>query len=81
MLICHCKAVYERHVRAAIAEGACDEVAVARACGAGTGCGGCVPAISRLLGECADCPLAPAADGVPAARSMAGSMVGAARPR
>lgn len=62
VLVCHCKVVYDRHVREAIAAGARDEVAVGRACGAGTGCGGCVPAISRLLGECADCPLAASPD-------------------
>lgn len=62
MLVCHCKAVYERHVRAEIARGALDEFDIARACGAGTGCGGCVPAISRLLGECAECPLLDSSD-------------------
>lgn len=57
MLVCHCKVVYDRTIREEIARGARDEFDVAKACGAGTGCGGCVPAISRLLGECAGCPL------------------------
>lgn len=53
MLVCHCKAVFERRVRKAIADGARDEFDVAIACGAGTGCGGCVPTITRLLREAA----------------------------
>lgn len=51
MLVCHCKAVFERRVREAIAAGARNEFEVAVACGAGTGCGGCVPTITRLLRE------------------------------
>lgn len=58
MLVCHCKVVYEGRIRDEIAQGARDEFDIARACGAGTGCGGCIPAISRLLGECVGCPLA-----------------------
>lgn len=57
MLVCHCKVVYDGQIREVIAGGARDEFDVADACGAGTGCGGCVPEISRLLGECAGCPL------------------------
>lgn len=57
MLVCHCKVVYDRQIREAIARGARDEFDVAEACEAGTGCGGCVPEISRLLGECVGCPL------------------------
>jgi bacterioferritin-associated ferredoxin len=53
VLICHCKAVFERRVREVIAAGACDEFEVAIACGAGTGCGGCVPTVTRLLLEMA----------------------------
>jgi len=53
MLVCHCKAVFERRVRKAIADGARNEFDVAIACGAGTGCGGCVPTIMRLLREAA----------------------------
>lgn len=53
MLVCHCNAVNEAHVREIIADGAQDEFDVATACGAGTECGGCVPVICRLLRECA----------------------------
>lgn len=67
MLVCHCEAVYERRIRDEIAQGARDEFDIALACGAGTGCGGCVPAISKLLGECVGCPLAvSSASGAPA---------------
>jgi bacterioferritin-associated ferredoxin len=51
MLVCHCKAVHEARVRAAIDAGARDEFDVAEACGAGSDCGGCVPTITRLLDE------------------------------
>ena len=60
VLVCHCKSVFDRDVRNAIAAGARDEFDVAAACGAGTGCGGCVPTISALLAEqgCAPgCPV------------------------
>lgn len=58
MLVCHCHVVNDTRIREEIARGARDEFDVAAACGAGTGCGGCVPVIARLLGECAGCPLA-----------------------
>jgi bacterioferritin-associated ferredoxin len=67
VLVCHCKVVYDHRIREEISRGAWDEFAVARACGAGTGCGGCVPAISRLLAECAGCPLAASAPAGPPA--------------
>lgn len=49
MLICSCKAVTERTVRAAIADGADTVEAVGRRCGAGTKCGGCHLLIEELL--------------------------------
>ena len=49
MLVCHCMAVYERHVREAIDDGAADVFDVADRCEAGTVCGGCVPTIVSLL--------------------------------
>lgn len=53
MLVCHCHAVNEDRIRECIAEGACTEVDVAAACGAGSQCGGCTPEICRLLQELA----------------------------
>lgn len=54
MLVCHCRAINETRIRECIARGARDEAEVADECGAGSHCGGCVPTICRLLGECAE---------------------------
>jgi bacterioferritin-associated ferredoxin len=51
MLLCHCEVVTDTEIRGEIAAGAFDADAVGDACGAGTGCGGCVPEIERLCGE------------------------------
>lgn|GEM_PF-485672 len=51
MLVCHCAAVNDRVIRAAIAAGAHDLLAVAAYCGAGSFCGGCQPTIVALLVE------------------------------
>jgi bacterioferritin-associated ferredoxin len=48
-LVCHCERVSDRTIRAKIRHGADDVKAVARRCGAGGGCGGCIPAIEALL--------------------------------
>jgi bacterioferritin-associated ferredoxin len=69
--VCHCRVVNDRHIRAIIEAGASTPAEVARACGAGATCGGCVPLIRRLLSEQAErlcalpCPVAEVA--VPAA--------------
>ncbi len=49
MLVCHCKKVHCRTVRAAIRGGAEDVDSVGVACGAGTGCGGCRPLVGALV--------------------------------
>ncbi len=55
MLVCHCHRVCDRAIRDCIDSGARSVEDVGRACGAGTGCGGCQPAIGALLaGEPAD---------------------------
>jgi bacterioferritin-associated ferredoxin len=51
VLICHCRAVTDRAIRAAIEAGARTPAEVARSCRAGTGCGGCRSAVRQLLGE------------------------------
>ena len=51
MLLCHCRAVSDRVIRIAIACGARCPDEVARACGAGTDCAGCRPAVEDLLAE------------------------------
>jgi bacterioferritin-associated ferredoxin len=49
VLICHCRAVNDRTVAAAIAAGARAPEDLAAMCGAGARCGGCVPALCELL--------------------------------
>ena len=67
MRICHCKGVSERQIRSAINAGARTAVEIGVRCRAGTGCGGCLPEVCRLIddhltglafyGACGDCPL------------------------
>lgn len=49
MIVCHCKGVSDRGVKRAVREGAVCVNGVGRACGAGTGCGGCHGTIEEIL--------------------------------
>lgn len=49
VIVCHCKGVSSRTIEAEILAGADSVAEVGRRCGAGTGCGGCVPLIETLL--------------------------------
>ncbi|HVZ87526.1 MAG TPA: (2Fe-2S)-binding protein [Polyangia bacterium] len=49
MLVCHCHQICDRTICESIRGGASSVEEVGRACGAGTGCGGCRPRIGRLL--------------------------------
>jgi bacterioferritin-associated ferredoxin len=49
VIVCHCNAVSDREVRAAVLEGACDVDDVTRFCGAGGDCGSCRASIEALL--------------------------------
>ena len=51
MYVCSCRAVTDRDICGAIAEGACSLAEVARRCGAGITCGGCQPALRQMLTE------------------------------
>ena len=51
MYVCHCRVVTDHQIRAAIQCGARDVCAIAEACGAGSRCGGCLPALRKLLEE------------------------------
>ena len=51
MIVCHCKAVADRKIRAAARDGARCPTEVGRACGAGSVCGGCRPTILDLIEE------------------------------
>ncbi|MCI0670416.1 MAG: (2Fe-2S)-binding protein [Myxococcaceae bacterium] len=72
MIVCICRVVSDRTIRAAIQEGASTVHQVAMACRAGTVCGGCRPQIAELIAESrggvcspvtapegADCPMVP----------------------
>ncbi|TFH29145.1 MAG: (2Fe-2S)-binding protein [Myxococcales bacterium] len=50
MLVCHCHAVNDHTIRRCVHDGARSRNDVREACGAGSSCGGCRPAIDRLLG-------------------------------
>jgi bacterioferritin-associated ferredoxin len=54
MFVCQCRAVTDRQVRGAVAEGCTTLRAVAAATGAGTGCGACIPTVRDLV--CGSCP-------------------------
>jgi bacterioferritin-associated ferredoxin len=49
--VCHCRAVNDRAIAAAVDRGARCVEDVERMCGAGTQCGSCHPEIERLLSE------------------------------
>lgn len=51
MIVCSCRAVSDRTVRAAIASGAETVDEVAARCGAGEQCGSCWPSLARLLDD------------------------------
>lgn len=49
MLVCHCHRVNDKAIREVAESGAQSVEDVGAACGAGTGCGGCRPAIEGLI--------------------------------
>ena len=49
MIVCLCHAVRDRELDAAIAEGAESVEQIGEQCGAGTGCGACIPEIEDRL--------------------------------
>ncbi|MGQ0745140.1 MAG: (2Fe-2S)-binding protein [Acidimicrobiales bacterium] len=51
MYVCHCLAVTDHEIKAAMDAGARDVLEVSRRCQAATGCGGCYPALVQLLQE------------------------------
>jgi bacterioferritin-associated ferredoxin len=52
MFVCHCRAVNDRTILAAAADGACTVEDLRRACGAGADCGGCHAMLEDLLDAC-----------------------------
>jgi bacterioferritin-associated ferredoxin len=51
MIVCLCRGVSERTVRATVAQGACTPEAVAEACGAGGDCGSCRQMVQDLIDD------------------------------
>ena len=51
MIVCHCRALTDRDIRQAAAEGHDTPATLARACGAGACCGGCLEAVVEVLRE------------------------------
>lgn len=49
MIVCHCQAVSDHAIRAAVRDGARCRRSVARACAAGRSCGGCTRAIDEIV--------------------------------
>ena len=49
MYICHCRAITDTTIEAAISSGATTVDELARRCGAGSRCGGCWPALEEFL--------------------------------
>ncbi|WP_082177132.1 (2Fe-2S)-binding protein [Arsenicicoccus sp. oral taxon 190] len=49
MIVCHCRVVRDTDIDAVVAAGARTLGAVCQQSGAGTVCGGCVPAVRSLL--------------------------------
>lgn len=49
MLVCHCKNVSDREIRTAVRGGARTRNEVARACDAGSRCGGCTEAVEEIV--------------------------------
>ena len=49
VIVCHCHGVSDRRIEAEAGLGASDADDLARRCGAGSDCGGCLPLIEDLL--------------------------------
>jgi bacterioferritin-associated ferredoxin len=49
MLVCHCRCVSDREIRACVRNGSLSLREVCKASGAGQGCGGCVPLVKELV--------------------------------
>lgn len=49
MIVCHCNAVRAEEIRTEVRLGAETVEVIAMRCGAGTRCGGCIPAVEAVL--------------------------------
>lgn len=55
MVLCHCEAVSDRTVDAAVASGAHTVADITARCRAGGGCGGCHASLQALIDAVTDC--------------------------
>lgn len=51
MIVCHCHAVRAEEIRTEVRLGAATIEVVGARCGAGTRCGGCVPAVEAVVAD------------------------------
>lgn len=49
MVVCHCEAVNDRTIHDALQRGSTSLEEIARSCGAGSQCGGCIDTIQGLV--------------------------------
>jgi bacterioferritin-associated ferredoxin len=49
VIVCHCKGISDRDIRAAVRSGAACRHTVGARCAAGTGCGGCHAVIDEII--------------------------------
>ena len=49
MIVCHCRAITDRAIRAAVHDGFDSAQSVAEQTGAGTCCGGCLPGVDAIV--------------------------------
>ena len=70
MIVCSCHAVTDREIRRLAREGARSPRQVAKACGAGSSCGGCRLSVRAILAEAA-CESAEPETSLPLAASPA----------
>ena len=62
MIVCHCRAVTDRTIRACIREGASTLDVISAETGASACCGGCEPTVNRIIEEELGTPLASSTD-------------------
>ena len=55
-LLCHCRLVSDRRIIAELSDGAMTVAEVQARCGAATRCGGCLPAVERLVSTATAAP-------------------------
>jgi assimilatory nitrate reductase electron transfer subunit len=57
MIVCHCNGVSDRTIRRALRTGCRTRGEIARACGAGRGCGGCREVIDEVMASESSAPV------------------------